>query len=105
MDIKKAQTLVDHHLEEIGYKKIETTTEQAFIHLIEETGEVARAILHKQTKRNKLATTTDPSNLKDEVADIFWQTLKLAIYLDIDLDAAFKNKYRKNRNKMKNNNK
>jgi len=78
---------------------------QAFVHLIEETGEVARILLHKETKRNSLAVTTNPSEIEDEVADLFWQTLKLASYLNLDLEESFKNKYKKNREKMKNNNK
>lgn len=101
MEIEQAQKLVKEHLEKIGYTKIETTPTQAFLHLIEEIGEVARTLLHKETKRNNLSYSTKPSDIEDEVADIFWQTLKLASYLNIDLESAFLKKYEKNKAKPK----
>jgi len=99
MELKEAQYLVREHLEKVGYTKIETTPIHAFLHLIEETGEVARTLLHRETRRKSIAYTTEPSDLEDEVADIFWQTLKLASYLDIDLESAFLKKYEKNKAK------
>ncbi|XOA43101.1 MAG: MazG-like family protein [Candidatus Nealsonbacteria bacterium] len=101
MEIKQAQKLVKEYLEEIGYTKIETTPTHAFLHLVEEVGETARTILYKETKRDSLHVSTEPSNLEDEVADIFWQTLKLASYLDIDLESCFLKKYEKNKAKKK----
>jgi len=101
MNIKKAQDLVYEHLVKIGYTKSETTPVHAFLHLIEEIGEVSRALLHKETKRGKFVSTTNPGVIEDEVADIFWQTLKLASYLKIDLEQAFINKLEKNRKKSK----
>jgi NTP pyrophosphatase (non-canonical NTP hydrolase) len=101
MEIKKAQDLVYEHLVKIGYTKSETTPIHAFLHLIEEVGEVSRVLLHKETKRGVFANSTDPGNIEDEVADIFWQTLKLASYLEMDLEQAFTKKLEKNRNKAK----
>lgn len=101
MDIKQAQKLVREHLEKIGYTKIETTPTHAFLHLIEEIGEVARTLLHKETKRGSFPITTKPSDIEDEVADIFWQTLKLSSYLNIDLESCFIKKYEKNKAKAK----
>ncbi|XOB46453.1 MAG: MazG-like family protein [Candidatus Nealsonbacteria bacterium] len=101
MEIKQAQKLVKEHLEQIGYTKIETTPTHAFLHLVEEVGETARSILYKETKRSSFHVSTEPSNLEDEVADIFWQTLKLASYLDIDLESCFLKKYEKNKAKKK----
>lgn len=101
MTVKEAQDLVFAHLQKIGYTEIEITPTHAFLHLIEETGEVARSLLHKETKRGELANTTEPSDLEDEVADIFWQTLKLASYLNIDLETSFLKKYEKNKAKGK----
>ncbi len=101
MEIKKAQIEVEKFLEKTGYTEIETEPIQAFTHLIEEVGEVARAILWRDTPRGELSHPTEPENLEDEVADIFWQTLKLAIYLDLDLESAFLAKFEKNRNKPK----
>lgn len=99
MEIKKAQDLVYEHLVKIGYTKSETTPVHAFLHLIEEIWEVSRVLLHKETKRWSFANGTDPWDIKDEVADIFRQTLKLASYLEIDLNQAFEDKLEKNRNK------
>lgn len=105
MDIKEAQQIVYNHLEKIGYLEIETTHTHAFLHLIEEIGEVSRILLYKETKRGSLEYTTEPSDIEDEVADIFWQTLKLASYLNIDLEECFLNKYEKNKAKSINRNK
>ena len=99
MQVRQAQKLVYSHLKKIGYTNIETTPTHAFLHLVEEIGEVSRALLHRTTKRNKLPVTTKPTELEDEVADIFWQTLKLASYLKIDLETAFVKKYEKNKAK------
>lgn len=101
MEIRKAQETVAKHLKEIGYDKIETTPTHAFLHLIEEIGETARTLLHKETNRSSLSSTTMPSKLEDEIADILWQTLKLANYLNIDLEESFIKKYKKNRLKRK----
>jgi NTP pyrophosphatase (non-canonical NTP hydrolase) len=99
MEIGEAQKLVYEHLEKIGYTKSETTPTHAFLHLVEEVGEVSRILLHKETKRGNFSNGTTPKDLQDEVADIFWQTLKLASYLEIDLDKAFVEKLEKNRAK------
>jgi NTP pyrophosphatase (non-canonical NTP hydrolase) len=99
MEIEKSQKLVKEHLEKIGYTKSETTPTHAFLHLVEEVGEVSRTLLHKETKRGEFANTTEAEDINDEVADIFWQTLKVASYLDMDLEEAFKNKLEKNRAK------
>lgn len=101
MNIKQAQGLVYEHLVKIGYTKSETTPSHAFLHLVEEIGEVSRVLLHKETGRGKFANSTEPGVMEDEVADIFWQTLKLASYLQIDLEQAFVNKLKKNREKSK----
>jgi NTP pyrophosphatase (non-canonical NTP hydrolase) len=102
MEIKQAQKLVGEHLEKIGYTKVETDVKHVFLHLLEEVGELARTLLHKETKRDSLPFTTKPSELSDELADIFWQTIKLALYLKIDLESCFINKLEKNRKKPKN---
>lgn len=101
MNIKKAQKEVKDYLEKIGYTEIEKEPIHAFTHLVEEVGETARALLHQETKRGKLSHSTYPEELKDEVADIFWQVLKLAIYLDIDLEQAFLDKFKKNKRRPK----
>ncbi len=102
MEIREAQKIIKDYLEEIGYTKIETTPTHAFLHLVEEVGEVSRILLHKNTNRDSLHNTTEIGELEDEVADIFWQTLKLASYLGIDLESSFLKKYEKNKAKKKN---
>ena len=101
MHVEEAQKIVWEHINKIGYTKIETTPTHVFLHLIEEIGEVSRALLYKETNRASIKNTSEPSNLEDEIADIFWQTLKLASYLDIDLEKSFEKKYQKNLNKSK----
>ena len=54
MEIKEAQRLVKEHLDKINYKSIETEPAHAFMHLIEETGELSRCLLHKITNRNSI---------------------------------------------------
>jgi len=71
MNIKQAQDLVYEHLVKIGYTKSETTPIHAFLHLVEEVGEVSRILLHKETKRGKFKNGTNAGNLEDEIADIF----------------------------------
>lgn len=100
MRIRKAQEAVVEHLEKIGYTKIETKPEHAFLHLIEEVGETARSLLYKETDRGRVFNKTNPKELEEEIADIFWQTLKLASYLKIDLEDAFIKKFEKNKNKQ-----
>ena len=96
MTINEAQTIVEKHIKKIGYDKIETLPSHAFIHLMEEIGEVARIILYQETKRSEMKNNSKPHDIEDEVADVLWQTLKLASYLKIDLEKAFENKYQKN---------
>ena len=98
--IKEAQKAVSEYLEKIGYTKIEDRPEYAFIHLVEEVGEAARSLLHGRTERAKFHMSTEPAKLEDEIADIFWQTLKLASFLNIDLEDAFIKKFEKNRKKL-----
>jgi NTP pyrophosphatase (non-canonical NTP hydrolase) len=96
MTIKEAQKKVYQHLLDIGYFTVEKTPFEAFTHLVEELGELARSLLCYQTKRGKMNLTSVPKDLEEEIADVFWQTLKLCLYLNIDLEKAFKNKYKKN---------
>ena len=97
MHIREAQKQLAQYIDEIGYREVEKTPSEAFLHLVEEVGETARSLLHSGTGREKMSNTTVPKELEEEVADVFWQTLKLAIYLDIDLESAFEKKFAKNR--------
>jgi len=99
MDIKEAQKNVATHLKKIGYDKIETTPVHAFLHLVEEIGETSRTILYQEIKRNSVVNQSQPHGFEEELADIFWQTLKLAEYSGIDLEEAFLKKLQKNKQK------
>jgi NTP pyrophosphatase (non-canonical NTP hydrolase) len=101
MEIKEAQKRVEEHIKKMGYTKIETNHCLAFLHLVEEVGETARSLLHQETNRGEISNTTIPKGLKEEVADIFWQVLKLCYYLGIDLEEEFLEKHRKNMERYK----
>jgi len=53
-----------------------------FTWLVEEVGELARALLEMK-----------PENLREEIADVFAWLLSVANLLNIDLEEAFKEKY------------
>ncbi len=99
LEIKEAQDLVYEHLEKIGYTESETESTHAFLHLVEEIGETSRSLLHRETERGDFANRTDPGVLKEEVGDVLWQIMKLASYLDMNLEEAFEEVLEKNRNK------
>lgn len=88
--------LINDHLTKIDYFSVEKIPEQAFLHLIEETGKLSRCILHKNKRRNAMKNGTLPDSIEDEFSDVLWQVLKLSIYLDIDVNKSFINKYNKN---------
>lgn len=98
--IREAQNLVYEHLVKIKYTESETSPVHAFLHLVEEVGEVSRAFLHKETNRASFVGSV-PGDIEEEVADILWQTLKLASYLRIDLENAFVQRLEENRNKSR----
>jgi NTP pyrophosphatase (non-canonical NTP hydrolase) len=99
VSIRQAQKMVIEHLEKIGYTKIETNPTEAYLHLVEEIGELARCLLFLTTERSSMANTTEPKDVEDELADVFWQTLKLASYLNLDMEDCFTKKYDKNMKK------
>lgn len=101
MKINEAQERVALHLKQIGYSEIETSAMHAFLHLVEEIGETSRSLLYKETNRRKAFNETVPGDLEEEIADVFWQTLKLATYLEVDLESAFLKKLEKNRQKQR----
>ncbi|WP_186646623.1 MazG nucleotide pyrophosphohydrolase domain-containing protein [Fluviispira vulneris] len=96
LTLQECVYLVNEHLGKIGYYKIEKTPEHAFMHLIEEVGELSRALSYEFTDRKSLKKNAQEESVSDELADVFWQVIKLSLYLKIDLNEAFCNKYRKN---------
>ncbi len=58
------------------------TTEDAFIHLTEEVGEIARQIFNKNLGSNKF----DKENLKEEIVDVFLDTVILSKMEGVNLE-------------------
>jgi NTP pyrophosphatase (non-canonical NTP hydrolase) len=101
MNISDAQQQVQEQIKQRGYDKVEDKPSLVMLHLIEEVGETSRAILHKETMRAEAINSRQPKQLEEELADIFWQTIRLANILNIDLETAFMNKFEKNQNRQK----
>jgi len=64
------------------------TIEDAFIHLTEEVGEIARQIFNKNLGSDKF----DKDNLKEEIVDAFLDIIVLAKMNNLDLEKEVKNK-------------
>ena len=91
MKIKKAQELVWEHLNRIGYTKSETSPLHAFLHLSEEVGEVARTLLHKETKRGKFVHSK-AGDMEEELAVRLNYEFSYPIYRDLFFQLHFKYK-------------
>ena len=80
LTIDDTQKDVKKFVEEIKWK---TESSEIFNHLVEEIGEIARALRKK-----------DKENLKEELADTLFLLLKLSNQEDINLSEAFTKKFR-----------
>jgi len=67
---------------------------QTFVHLIEELGEVARLVLHKEGYKDPDEPNL-PAQLAEELADAATFLFKLAYQYDIDLESALAGNQRK----------
>lgn len=90
------QTYVQQKITERGFA--DETTQQKFILLVEEVGELAKALRPLEG----IKTSDDSSKLevKHEMADVFWLLCCLANGLDIDLDEAIRSKDAKNEKRI-----
>lgn len=70
------------------------TTHQVFSLLVEEVGELAKAM--RKTSGMKVDKTSKDHQVEDEAADVLWLLLDLCNRLDIDLAKAFEAKEHKN---------
>ncbi|HET7060045.1 MAG TPA: DUF5798 family protein [Candidatus Saccharimonadales bacterium] len=89
------QKLVRKLVVERGYNQ--ETVPEVLMLLIEEVGELAKAI----RKINGQVTHADSKvhQVEDELADCLWLLVDISNRLDIDLEAAFRAKETKNRNR------
>jgi NTP pyrophosphatase (non-canonical NTP hydrolase) len=85
MDIRNAQDLVNELSHVSGQSNASTESMHVFLHLIEEIGGTAKTLLNQDNLESK--------RVKDAIADIFWQLLRLSSHLDIDLQEQFVNAY------------
>lgn len=68
--------------------KVKRDAHLSFAQLIEEVGELAKAINLKKLRHEKL----DKKNLEEEFADVYFQLAELAKINHIDIEKAIKNK-------------
>ena len=86
------QVYVQQKITERGFA--DETTQQKFLLLVEEVGELAKALRPLEG----IKTSDDSAKLeaKHEIADIFWLLACICNGLDIDLDEALRSKEAKN---------
>lgn len=68
----------------------EETVPEVFTLLVEEVGELAKAI--RKTNGQKIDAAKRQHEVAEELADVFWLLLDLSNRLDIDLAKAFEDK-------------
>lgn len=87
MTIKEYQHHVDRWINDIGVRYFDPLTNTAI--LMEEVGELAR-IMAREYGEQSWKRSAVPSNLADEMADLFFVLTCLANQCDIDLTEAVK---------------
>jgi NTP pyrophosphatase (non-canonical NTP hydrolase) len=90
--IKQYQDLIKKLVIGRGFDK--ETVPEVFTLLIEEVGELAKAI--RKHNGQKVDLSRKQYDIEEEVADVFWLLLDLCNRLEIDLGKAFSNKEFKN---------
>jgi NTP pyrophosphatase (non-canonical NTP hydrolase) len=93
MGLEEYQTLVRQLVIERGFDK--ETVPEVFTLLVEEVGELAKAI--RKANGQKVDKASKVHDLEEEAADVFWLLIDLCNRLDIDLAKAFAAKEQKNR--------
>jgi len=94
--VAQYQTLVKQLVIERGFDK--ETVPEVFILLVEEVGELAKAIRKQNGQKVDLARKQH--EVEEEAADVFWLLIDLCNRLDIDLAAAFDAKEKKNASRV-----
>jgi len=79
----------------IERKYDDETVPEVFTLLVEEVGELAKAI--RKYNGQKVHTDSQSHNVAEELADVLWLLIDLSNRLDIDLEKAFRAKEEKNK--------
>jgi NTP pyrophosphatase (non-canonical NTP hydrolase) len=90
------QALVHRLVVERGFDK--ETVPEVFTLLIEEIGELAKAI--RKANGQKVDQASRIHDVEEEAADVFWLLIDLCNRLDIDLASAFAAKEAKNQKRQ-----
>lgn len=104
MDLPDKPTLQDLQLHiqqlviERGYDK--ETVPEVFTLLVEEVGELAKAI--RKANGQKTGKHSRQHNVEEEAADVFWLLLDICNRLGIDLESAFRAKEEINKQRQEN---
>jgi len=90
------QEYVQQKITERGFA--DETTQQKFILLVEEVGELAKAI--RPLEGIKTSDDSAKLHLDHEIADVFWLLCCIANGLGVDLDEAIRSKDMKNEKRV-----
>lgn len=92
LGLAEYQKLVKYLVVERGFDK--ETVPEVFTLLVEEIGELAKAI--RKANGQKVDKARKQHDVEEEAADVFWLLIDLCNRLDIDLAKAFEDKEKKN---------
>lgn len=92
LTLPEYQKLIAKLVTERGFEK--ETVPEVFTLLIEEVGELAKAI--RKYNGQKVDKNSKHHDVEEELADVFWLVIDLANRLDVDLAQAFEAKETKN---------
>jgi NTP pyrophosphatase (non-canonical NTP hydrolase) len=95
LTLPEYQKLIRQLAEERGF--MDETITQVFTLLVEEVGELAKAI--RKTNGQKVGGHSKQHMVAEEVADVFWLLVDICNRLDIDLAQAFTDKEVINQNR------
>lgn len=90
------QAYVQQKITERGFG--DETTQQKFMLLVEEVGELAKAL--RPLEGIKTSDDSAKLELEHEIADVFWLLCCIANGLDVDLDSAVRSKDAKNEKRV-----
>lgn len=93
MELSDYQKLIKKLVVERGFDK--ETVPEVFTLLVEEVGELAKAI--RKANGQKVDKARRQHDVEEELADVFWLLIDLSNRLDVDLAKAFEAKEKVNR--------
>jgi NTP pyrophosphatase (non-canonical NTP hydrolase) len=97
LSLNDYQKLVHKLVVERGYDK--ETVSEVFTLLVEEVGELAKAI--RKTNGQKVHLDSCVHEVGEEMADVFWLVIDLCNRLDINLAQAYESKEQKNQKRQR----